>query len=302
MQSRQPFFSALITLSLLSSFVYADSQSKNLGFTLQVAAFPETAESEAESFITKIAEAGEQPIWGTIDIPGRGNWIRGFIGTFKTQLEARQYAEPLIARRVSRDFIIKKSSETNPWSRPRSVIRKDASQRQANPSDVAERLFDVAVDGKRAARRESWQTEAQGQAQLPVHTFRVPPNEVAARPPTAQANNPPLLNQDPILTPNQQTAQTPNQQKPRSRNIPEEPNSSKGLSRAVPPALKAQDAAAISGKGIPASNISLFNNIASGRFAFAITSRDSKRTLLNLAPAIDLQTMPRADAVKAIFD
>ena len=111
MQSRQPFFSALITLSLLSSFVYADSQSKNLGFTLQVAAFPETAESEAESFITKIAEAGEQPIWGTIDIPGRGNWIRVFIGTFKTQLEARQYAEQLIARRLIREFIIKKSSE-----------------------------------------------------------------------------------------------------------------------------------------------------------------------------------------------
>jgi hypothetical protein len=301
MEARQPFFSALIILSLLSSFAYADSQGKSYGFTLQVAAFPETAESEAESFITKIAEAGEQPIWGTIDIPGRGNWIRVFIGTFKTQIEARQYGEQLLTRRLIKEFLIKKSSEIKALSRPRSVIRKDASHRQPSPADVAEHSVDVAASEDKSARQESLQS-APGAAKLPVRSFRSPPNEVAARPPTPQANQPPSRDREPAPAPNHQLKQTPNQQPTSPPKPSEEFKNPKGLNRSLPPSSELQEPATVRGKGVRASNISLFNNIASGRFAFALTTSDHKRTLLRLAPAIDLQAVPRADAISAVFD
>lgn len=293
MQSKTSFFSLLMILSLCSSFVYADSEKKSAGFILQVAAFPETAESEAENFITKLAEAGEQPIWGTVDLPGRGNWMRVFIGTFKTQIEARQYGEQLVTRRLIKEFIIKKSSEIKSLSRPRSVIRKDASRRQGNPADVAERLFDAAFDGAKSAKQEPAQAEPLKQATVYPLALRLPPTEVAARPPTAPIDNPPRFNQDQTPAPNRQT---PNQLKTPPQSNPEELNT-----RHLQSLRYAQEVSPIRKQGVRASNISLSNNIFSGRFAFAITSRDYTKSLLNLAPTVDLNAIPRADAVAVVF-
>jgi hypothetical protein len=301
MQSRQTFFSALIILSLFSSFVYADAQAKTLGFTLQVAAFPETAETEAENFITKIAEAGEQPIWGTIDLPGRGNWIRVFIGTFKSQNEARQYGEQLVARRLITEFIIKKSSEIKSLSRPRSVIRKDASRRQASPANVAESLFDVAAGEAKAAKGERSPEAAQNRGKPLIQAFRLPPNEVAARPPTAAATNNSPFNHEITPAPNRQPAQTPNQQKSPPLTNPKEFNNRSALTRRAQSVLISQNSSTIPDKGWRASNISLSNNIASGRFAFVISSRNFAKSLINFAPTVDLQAIPRADAIQLVF-
>ncbi len=302
MQSRQPFLSALIILSLCAPFVYADSQGKSIGFTLQVAAFPETDETEAENFITKIAEAGEQPIWGTIDLPGRGNWIRVFIGTFKTQIEARQYGEQLVTRRLITEFIIKRSSEIKSLSRPRSVIRKDASKRRVNPADVAESLFDVAVSEAKSAKREASQDAAPIQAKPLTHPLRLPPNEVAARPPTIAVNNQSPLNPELTPAPNRQTSQTPNQQKKLSRSTSEAVDNRLALNHPAQTFVNRQNSSAIRDKGMRASNISLSNNVASGRFAFAITGRSYAKALFYLAPAVDPSAIPRADAVQLAFN
>jgi hypothetical protein len=124
MSSRQSLLAALITLSLWSSFALGEAEIKGASFTIQVAAFPETAEGDAEEFVAKLAEAGEQPIWGLIEIPGKGQWLRVYLGAFQTANAARQYGVSLLARRLIKDFVIKKSSEMKELSRPRSVIRK----------------------------------------------------------------------------------------------------------------------------------------------------------------------------------
>jgi hypothetical protein len=124
MSPGQSLLSAILTLSLWSSCVCASFEEQAAGFTIQVAAFPESAESEAEKFVSKLTESGEQPIWGLIEIPGKGQWMRVFIGAFESSAEARQYGEKLMLRRIIKEFVIKKSSEIKMLSRPRSVGRK----------------------------------------------------------------------------------------------------------------------------------------------------------------------------------
>lgn len=127
MQSKQSFFFSLILLALIP-VVYAQSSETANSFTLQVASFPERA--LAEKYISKLTEAGELPAWGTIDLPGRGEWTRVFIGSFKTAEAARRYGVALMKRAVIEDFIVKTESDTRLLSRPRSITRQ---QRQALP-------------------------------------------------------------------------------------------------------------------------------------------------------------------------
>ncbi len=136
MKSRQPFFSTLLVATLLSGFACAETDSKTISFTLQVAAFPEAEDERGEAFINQLAEAGEQPIWGIVEIPGRGNWMRVYIGSFKSQTEARQYGDKLVERHLIKEFLIKKASEIKSLSRPRSVIRRDPVQSKARPPSV----------------------------------------------------------------------------------------------------------------------------------------------------------------------
>src|SRR3954464_4900722 len=87
MQSRQSFFFTLIILFALIPIVHAQSSEPSASYTLQVASFPER--DLADKYIRNLTAAGESPVWGTIELPGRGDWTRIFIGSFKTADAAR---------------------------------------------------------------------------------------------------------------------------------------------------------------------------------------------------------------------
>jgi len=122
MQSRPSLLLKLITLLTLVPVVYAQSSETSGGFTLQVASFPDRG--LAEKYINKLTEAGELPVWGTVELPGRGDWTRVFIGSFKTVEVARRYGVALLNRGVIEDFIVKDERDTKFLSRPRSVTRQ----------------------------------------------------------------------------------------------------------------------------------------------------------------------------------
>ena len=155
MQSRPSLFFRLITLLALVPVVYAQSSETSGGFTLQVASFPNR--SLAEKYIDKLTEAGELPVWGTVELPGRGDWTRVFIGSFKTVETARRYGVALLNRGVIEDFIVKDERDTKFLSRPRSVkasaIEKGATERQKpilNSSPEARYLQPPASSGRYA--------------------------------------------------------------------------------------------------------------------------------------------------------
>ena len=136
MKSRQSLLSTVLAITFFSPFAFSKSETESVCFTLQVAAFPESEETQSEEFLNRLAEAGEQPIWGFVDIPGRGNWLRVFVGSFKNPTEARQYGEKLVERHLIKEYLIKNASEIKTLSRPRSVIRKDPVQSQARPPSL----------------------------------------------------------------------------------------------------------------------------------------------------------------------
>ncbi|HVG22476.1 MAG TPA: SPOR domain-containing protein, partial [Blastocatellia bacterium] len=110
MQSKQSIFSTLLALLTLIAAANGQSSEAAGSFTLQVASFPERA--LAEKYIGKLAAAGEHPAWGTVELPGRGEWIRVFIGSFKTAQAARSYGIALMNRGVIEDFIVKTERDT----------------------------------------------------------------------------------------------------------------------------------------------------------------------------------------------
>ena len=150
MQSKHSSFFILISLLTLLPAVYAQSSETAGGFTLQVASFPERG--MAEKYIGKLATAGEIPAWGTVELPGRGEWTRVFVGSFKTVEAARRYGVALMNREVIEDFIVKTERDTRLLSRPRSVTRLEqqasspGSRRviSTGPSGLKERSADSA--------------------------------------------------------------------------------------------------------------------------------------------------------------
>jgi hypothetical protein len=118
MHSSRALFSSLLILLFVPSALSQPGESPNR-YTLQVAAFPEGEFSQ--DFIDDLKGAGENPAWGTVELPNRGRWIRVFVGSFKTLAEARRYGEKLIARRVIKEFIVRPVSNIKTLSRPRSV-------------------------------------------------------------------------------------------------------------------------------------------------------------------------------------
>ena len=118
MQSKLAIFSATILLSLIS-LAQAQTNESAPCFTLQVASFPDTA--LAENFAAKLARAGEQPGWGTVELPGRGYWTRVFVGSFKTIGAARVYGEALVARGIIAEYLVKTAYDVKSLSRPRTV-------------------------------------------------------------------------------------------------------------------------------------------------------------------------------------
>jgi hypothetical protein len=185
MSPGQSLLSAILTLSLWTSSVYAGPEEQSAGFTIQVAAFPESAENEAEKFVSKLTDSGEKPVWGLIEIPGKGQWTRVFIGYFDSSAEARQYGEKLIVRRIIKEFVIKKSSEIKMLSRPRSVGRKEGRVLQIGGAAVSvEENFSASGKLEKSAKLAE-----QSNAKPPPEKLR-PPLE-STRPPTASSNSRP---------------------------------------------------------------------------------------------------------------
>jgi hypothetical protein len=172
MQSKLAIFSAAILLSLVS-LAQAQSNESAPGFTLQVASFPNTA--LAEEFAAKLARAGEHPGWGTVELPGRGNWTRVFIGSFKTIWAARQYGEALVGRGIIAEYLIKTTCDIQSLSRPATASIHEVKASNTTRATVNDYHIQPFVVSSRAAETISPQRtflsdnlRTYGSAMLPV--------------------------------------------------------------------------------------------------------------------------------------
>lgn len=68
-----------------------------------------------------LSRAGELVTWGTVELRGRGKWIRVFVGSFGSNSEALRYGASLQARAVIKEFFVRTRGEINSPSRPRSI-------------------------------------------------------------------------------------------------------------------------------------------------------------------------------------
>lgn len=152
MHSRQAFLSAISLVLAISSTVHPKNNDQDSQFTIQVAAFVDI--EEAIAFVNKLSRSGERPVWGEVDVPGRGRWVRIFVGVFDSLVEARRYADKLVARSLIQEFLVRPSGEMKLLMRPRNIIRsnKVALEREdptlvgAPPSSSEANLFfDVAL-------------------------------------------------------------------------------------------------------------------------------------------------------------
>lgn len=112
-----PLLLLVIGLSARSEIIDEYDTEASSYYTLQVAAFP--SEALAGEFILKLESAGERPVWGSVELPKRGRWVRVFLGSFKTPKEARRYGERLVAARLIDEFAIRQASDIKALTRPR---------------------------------------------------------------------------------------------------------------------------------------------------------------------------------------
>ncbi|HXG67400.1 MAG TPA: SPOR domain-containing protein [Blastocatellia bacterium] len=105
MRSKRIFFSAFFTLLAIATPAHSGTDTRSGPFTLQIAAFPDAA--LAERFINQLIRIGERPVRRLVKLPGRGVWIRVFIGPFRTAAAARRYGEGLVARKIVADFMVR---------------------------------------------------------------------------------------------------------------------------------------------------------------------------------------------------
>lgn len=120
MLSKLAIFSSALLLMLLPP---AQGQTADTIFpyTLQVASFPDPA--FAAKYADRLSQAGESVGFGMVELFGRGQWTRVFVGSFKTPTEARLHGEALIARRLINEYIVKTSRELESLARPHRVNR-----------------------------------------------------------------------------------------------------------------------------------------------------------------------------------
>jgi hypothetical protein len=270
MSLRQSLLSALITLSLWSSFVFGDTENKTAAFTIQVAAFPENAESEAEEYVAKLAQAGEQPVWGLIEIPGKGQWLRVYLGSFQTATAARQYGMTLLTRHIIKEFVVKKSSEMKMLSRPRSVIRKAGRTLQIGGAELGNAgNLSTIIYVEKPLLKQSEKTLARNSAKPPPDPLHPPP--AGNRSPTAKHTT---------LSTHLLTGQS-------SRPVTYQTMRSVATSHEH-------------------SYGNLFNSNLSTISAARPVTRlpqftDGKLSALRSAPAVDLHSIPRADPLQVAF-
>jgi len=123
MHSRQAFLSAISLVLVISSSVQSKGDDQNPQFTIQVAAFTDV--DDAIVFVESLSRAGECPVWGEVDVPGMGRWVRVFIGLFNSFVEARRYAERLLSRALIQEFLVRPSGEMKLLMRPRSAASRN---------------------------------------------------------------------------------------------------------------------------------------------------------------------------------
>jgi hypothetical protein len=312
----QSLISAILALSLGSSFVCARSEDEGAGYTLQVAAFPESAGNDAEEFVAKLTQSGEQPIWGLIEIPGKGQWMRVFIGAFNSPTQARQYGEKLVARRIIKEFIIKKASEIKMLSRPRTVGRKKGRALQIGGTvSLTENNLSASVKPEKTTIRQSGNLPPQNTAKAPPEIPR-PPLE-STRPPTVNTHAPQAQT---VNNPNSRPVSPQTVQTLYHRNA----TSPSALQKAQTSFIKASKEGLIDIRGeakarhlltSQSTSVASLQKYAARKSSIEKTStlvtlksaeilpqlKITKSALLKLAPAVDLHSIPRADPLQVAF-
>jgi len=106
-------------------------------YTLQVASFP--SEELANKFVVELVAAGEHPMCATVEVSGRGNWTRVFVGLFDTVASAGRYGEALIGRGVIKEFLVRRADASQAAIRPRKVIEGQTKE-TASSNDAETKL------------------------------------------------------------------------------------------------------------------------------------------------------------------
>lgn len=83
--------------------------SRDAIFTLQLSAFP--SDTLAAKFAAELREAGEHPFCVQADIPGRGLWTRVLTGSFDSLQSARRYGRKLVAKGLTKSFLVRSRTE-----------------------------------------------------------------------------------------------------------------------------------------------------------------------------------------------
>lgn len=135
MHARHLLFLLIATFVITAGSSNALSQSsKQTGsFTLQVASFP--TKQLADQFVVQLVEAGEHPICSTVELQGRGDWTRVFVGLFTTAESARRYGQRLIAAGRVTEFLVTRAELSQQATRPRRVVQVD-TQSSSNAATV----------------------------------------------------------------------------------------------------------------------------------------------------------------------
>src|SRR6185436_18402803 len=114
---------ALLVTAAGSSTALSQTTNQTGSFALQVASFP--TKQLADQFMIHLVEAGEHPICSTVELQGRGDWTRVFVGLFTTSESARRYGQRLIAAGRITEFLVTRAELSQQATRPRRVVQID---------------------------------------------------------------------------------------------------------------------------------------------------------------------------------
>lgn len=124
---------ALLVTAAGSSTALSQTTNQTGSFALQVASFP--TKQLADQFVVHLVEAGEHPICSTVELQGRGDWTRVFVGLFTTAESARRYGQRLIAAGRVTEFLVTRAELSQQATRPRRVVQVD-TQSSSNAATV----------------------------------------------------------------------------------------------------------------------------------------------------------------------
>jgi hypothetical protein len=124
---------ALLVTAAGSSTAFSQSSKQTGSFTIQVASFP--TKQLADQFMIHLVEAGEHPMCSTVELQGRGDWTRVFVGLFTTSESARRYGQRLIAAGLVTEFLVTRAELSQQATRPRRVVQVD-TQSSSNAAPV----------------------------------------------------------------------------------------------------------------------------------------------------------------------